>query len=185
MTRRKQKTYATAVAVVLAVLIGERWLRSPAGGTTAAAKAADGPPSPAAATAPSTPAKGRGFSVEAAPFPATPAEQVPPSSARNLFAVADLVMGRLTPLPDPTLTTGDSDAAAVPDGAAGFPARHRLSAVLTGDKIVVAIVDGQWLRLGDAIDGCTLDEVKDMTAGFVCPDGTAQLTIEVVPPGRS
>jgi hypothetical protein len=58
-----------------------------------------------------------------------------------------------------------------------FVASHRLDGIVINDRWQIAIVDGVWLRVGQAMDDCTLSEVSGRTAVFACEDGDAQLTL--------
>lgn len=59
----------------------------------------------------------------------------------------------------------------------GFADRHRLQVVLTRDGFRVAVIDGAWMRPGDTLDGCVLQEIRGTQAIFACADGEAALTI--------
>ncbi len=61
--------------------------------------------------------------------------------------------------------------------AAEFVAQHALSAVLDDPRLKIAVVDGQWIRVGDAFDDCRLTTVSGTEAHFQCPDGEAVLDI--------
>ncbi len=56
-----------------------------------------------------------------------------------------------------------------------FIERHVLDGVLDQGRLKIAIVDGEWLRPGDVLDGCTLKTVAGSEARFECFDGYAVL----------
>lgn len=64
-----------------------------------------------------------------------------------------------------------------PSSAADFVAQHTLSAVLDDPRLKIAVVEGQWIKVGDALDDCRLTTVSGTAAHFQCPDGEAVLDI--------
>lgn len=63
-------------------------------------------------------------------------------------------------------------------GRAEFADNHRLQMVLDDKQRPIAVVDDQWLHLGDEIDQCKLLSVKGTTALFDCYDGEVLLELE-------
>ena len=55
--------------------------------------------------------------------------------------------------------------------SATFMTQHSLEAVLVHERLRIAVIDGVWLRIGDVIDGCTLEGIAGRTARFSCHDG--------------
>jgi len=60
-------------------------------------------------------------------------------------------------------------------GRETFLAVHRIDAVMTQDRLKIALVDGRWLRPGDVLDHCTLTHIEGDSATFQCHDGEALL----------
>ncbi len=59
--------------------------------------------------------------------------------------------------------------------SAAFVTQHNLEAVLVHARLRIAVIDGVWLRIGDVIDGCTLEGIAGRTARFSCHDGEVVL----------
>ena len=53
---------------------------------------------------------------------------------------------------------------------------HTLNAVMDHEGLRIAVIDGQWLRAGDVLDGCTLRFVNGTDVRFDCANGEAVLT---------
>ena len=190
MTSKKKKAYAVLVIVGFVALVGDRLLTSST--TPAPAAAANGGPMtlPVTRGGPdggSNTAGGPAGSVAAAAFPRNlPAG--PPTPDANA-ALRD-VFG-LTPAAHQALRGPAADAAANQDGthpagtvqhgmtAARFTEGYRLTAVIQGPNIAIAVVDDQWVQLGQSIDGCTLVEITGRSASFRCSDALAQLSVEI------
>lgn len=69
---------------------------------------------------------------------------------------------------------------------ADFVTHHTLNGVLTDQRLRIAIVNGQWMRLGRSVDGCTLTSIAGTEVRFACHDGEAILKLgppEAVPGG--
>lgn len=64
-----------------------------------------------------------------------------------------------------------------PTSAAEFAAQHTLGAVLDDQRLKIAVVDGRWMKVGDAFDDCRLTTISGTAAHFQCPDGEAVLDI--------
>ncbi len=58
-------------------------------------------------------------------------------------------------------------------------ARHALRGVIITDGLKIAIINGQWLRVGETIEGCTLLDVIENEARFWCHDGGTILKVDV------
>ena len=61
-----------------------------------------------------------------------------------------------------------------------FQKNHKLLAVMTAPDTRVAIVDEEWVRVGQAVDGCRLLEIMGQTALFECADGRAELVVSTL-----
>ena len=64
-----------------------------------------------------------------------------------------------------------------------FQKNHKLLAVMTAPDTRVAIVDEEWVRVGQAVDGCRLLEIMGQTALFECADGRAELAVSTLENG--
>jgi len=62
-----------------------------------------------------------------------------------------------------------------PAASAAFAEQRRLDAVLINQGLRIAIVDGQWMRTGQILDGCTLQDIQGNSVLFKCSDGDATL----------
>lgn len=62
--------------------------------------------------------------------------------------------------------------------SAAFEAAHRLKGILFDQRLRIAGVDGQWIRIGTSIDGCTLVTVSPREATFRCFDNEVVLTLD-------
>ncbi len=74
---------------------------------------------------------------------------------------------------------GDEDAAR--GTCAVWVRQHRLDAVMAQERLKIAVVDGASLRIGDALDGCSLIAVEGTKARFRCRDGETSLTLSPAP----
>ena len=61
-------------------------------------------------------------------------------------------------------------------GREAFHERHRIDAVMVQESLRIAVVDGRWMRVGDAVDTCTLIKIEGDCAVFQCHDGDTALT---------
>jgi hypothetical protein len=146
-------------------------------------------------------------SAEAMPNPRTINAKPPPTAAVPGSAdIPELPFPRNLPVFDGQRTMRDlflRSSVAVEDGSADaeadnhgsrgprnanlrrdqFQQNHRLNGVLIQDRLRIAIVDGQWVHLGDSVSGCELIEVTGNEAHFRCVDGDGVLT--VITPGSS
>ena len=60
-----------------------------------------------------------------------------------------------------------------------FEAKHHLKAVLVNQRLKIANVDGQWMRIGDSLDGCGCIEISGREVRFECHDDEAVLRVNV------
>lgn len=177
MDAKKKKTYGIVLLVGLGALLVDRFLvaePSPVAARTVA-------PAGATADAPDPIVKASSVTgrVAAAPFPRDLPAPEGIELLRDAFA--------LTPAAREAML-GDSarlDAAAGPradrqSAALEFQKKHRLLAVMTGPDTRVAIVDDEWVRVGQAVDGCRLLEIMGQTALFECGDGRAELVVSTL-----
>jgi hypothetical protein len=64
-----------------------------------------------------------------------------------------------------------------------FISEHRLTAVMHGPAVAIAVVNGQWIEPGQALDECKLVEITGRSALFECSGEIAELTVEI--PGQT
>lgn len=171
MSRHRKATYLAVMALGGAILAVDRFVLSD--GTTQPAVALAG--NPLAATASSSPAQTpAGMPIPELPFPRGLEPFDPDAPMRDLF--------------EPPASALDGDPSADKDrlllglnerpermNSAMFVARHRLGGVLVHERLRIAVVDGVWLRTGQAVDGCTLADISGDEVRFECLDGEAVL----------
>ncbi len=61
-------------------------------------------------------------------------------------------------------------------GRAAFARKHRVDGVMSQEGLKIVIVNGQWMRIGESLDGCTLQRINRESAVFQCRDGEAELS---------
>jgi len=131
-------------------------------------------------TLPEEPADAGQTPVPAVPFPRNLPAFDPTRDIRDVFVrPSDAIAGDDEQQRGPkSPKTGDPKEAT---SAAEFVTRHTLSAVLDDGRLKIAVVDGLWMRVGDAFDDCRLTSVSGTAARFRCPDGDAVLDIAASP----
>ncbi len=120
--------------------------------------------------------------VTATPFPSQLPGLTESDPLRDLFSITDEVRTLLL-----GSTSDDAGAGASGDRASGrrnqyrtvegFPPRHRLEAVIVAGSHVGAVVDGEWIQVGQSIDECALLRIEGRTAVFQCIDGEATIAV--------
>ncbi len=94
----------------------------------------------------------------------------PPDKQKNLQDKTendDLGLKRAGAIADPSLVDTQK-----------FEEKKQLDAIYTGDSLKIAIVNGQWVHLGQTIDGCKLKEIRTNEAVFECYDGDIVMRIK-------
>ncbi len=102
------------------------------------------------------------------------------AAVRDMFSITDAVRRAM-----PGLNSGDElDSES---GGTGKTARrlepgqfekvHRLTGIMLGGEITFAIVDDEWMQVGDHLDGCRLKRIDGNTAWFQCTGGEAILSV--------
>ncbi len=66
-----------------------------------------------------------------------------------------------------------------------FLARNRLEAVLTNDRLKIAIVNGRWVRVGQIVDGCTVTDISGDRINVECSDESAALLLDGIQTTRA
>lgn len=181
MSAKKKKIYAMVLLVGLAALLVNQLLGSEPAPAAAAPGTASERPAADSATAATdaAPLTGR---VAAAPFPRDLPGPEAIDSLRDAFvltpAAHKAVLGN-TDLSD----SRTGRRAARLSVAAEFEESHQLLAVMTAPDTRVAIVDEQWVQVGQTVDGCRLLEIMGQTALFQCVDGRVLLTVPTLGEG--
>ena len=178
MSAKKKKLYGAIVAVgLVALLVDQVFLAEPAPAVAARAMPRAGVAAGAAGGEPDASVLAAG--VAAAPFPRRLPDPGPIASLRDAFALtprsrqAMLGSSGETGMVDPR--TGRPVGR--PSAASDFESSHKLSAVMSGTDTEVAIVDEEWVSVGEVIGGCKLTRITGQTAHFQCADGPAVLII--------
>ena len=185
-SRRKKQLYLGVVLLGGAALAVDRLIlpagvTGPADATASVTRSALGAGDNTGSTASET------FSIPEVPFPLGVTSLGPRARIRDLF----VPLGERS-LGDPASSLADNgrDGSTKGDPAgrldsATFVSQHNLQGVMVNPRLKIAIVDADWVRLGEVIDGCTLAEIQGGAARFECFDGEAVLSVvnEVEPPG--
>lgn len=66
-----------------------------------------------------------------------------------------------------------------PSSRESLGARHALRGVIVSQGLKIAIINDQWLRVGETIEGCTLLDVIENEARFWCHDGGTALKVDL------
>ena len=178
ISRRKKQLYLGVVLLGAVALLVDRLLL-PAGVT--------GPADAAASVSRSVPGTGDNtgstssdpLSIPEVPFPRGVMPLSPGASIRDLFVP---LVRRSFGDPASSLADNGRDGS-TKGGAAGrsssatFVSQHTLQGVMVNPRLKIAIVDADWVRLGEVIDGCTLAEIQGGAARFECFDGEAVLSV--------
>ena len=154
-----------------AALLVDRFMPT-RGGAPADALAVDVLP-PAHAAPPPASANGA-LSIPELRFPQNLPRLSAGGSVRDLFS--------RTARHDAKLAAEDGAGRARPSDSATFMARHKLEGVMTNRGIEIAVVDGEWLHIGQSIDGCRLVKIEGTRAHFVCQN--EQAVLDLRPPSR-
>lgn len=117
--------------------------------------------------------------LPALPFP----QNLPPYDPR--YSLRDI----FTPFPkrsttNPSLKSADKNRSDIEKDmrlsrSVIFTTQRRLDAVLNSARLNIAIIDGQWIRVGDMLDGCKLRKLEGTKAYFLCSDGDAVLNLVI------
>lgn len=178
MTKNKKILYGVVLGLGLLALLVDRMMVDRPKPASAAVAAATWPATPN--PPPDVPQNGASpiESVAAAPFPQTLVQDFLTHPLRDAFTLtpaAVQAMGGADPKGSGDSNGFSSDSSRL--GAAQFGARHKLSAVLETGGFGLAVVDGQWITMGDALDACKLIEITGRQAVFECHDGTVTLEV--------
>lgn len=170
MSPRRQRTYLAIMALGAAALFVDRFLL--ASGATA----------PAAAQAMGTLAIPVGDGTEAVVIP-----ELPFPEGVRAFKFQDPIRDMFAP---PGYRGSEADESAADNqnakrrggrerghtASADFAAANHVEAILTNERIHIAIINGRWVRVGQSIDGCEVTEISGDRVLVDCGDGVAALT---------
>lgn len=164
MIPSKKHLYAALLLVAGLALFVDRFLLADSVTPMATSSAAAAPPiaAPSAAT-PSSPLPELPFPRNLPEAPAMPLRDpfVPPS--------------HIAAIPPPIENPADAQLS----DRESLAQRHTLRAVIIAEGLKIAIINDHWLRVGEAIEGCTLIDVVENEARFWCHDGGTNLKVDV------
>ncbi len=67
--------------------------------------------------------------------------------------------------------------------SASFEEAHHLNGILVDQRLKIAGLDGQWVRIGTSVDGCTLTDISPREVTFRCFDNSVILHLDGVAAG--
>ncbi len=177
MTSKKRNMYLGVIGVGLLGLVIDRLASEPA---PAAADAPSAPARKPALADASTPGAILGVTVE--PFPGPLMLPLVADGARDPFAPTEAAL----PPPVEIEPDGPNAAPPAPDRVAEaaaearrqFAQQHTLSAVVRFGDAHLAVIDGFSMSVGQALDDCVLRTVQPRTVEFACPGGAVVLSLE-------
>lgn len=177
MTKRRRTVYLGLMVVGGMALAVDRCVLSDGAITPEQAMALD---ADRVSVHPAIPATTSTMSVvPVVPFPAGIDSYDPRSPLRNIFLPRSLDkrVGDAEAAPDKhgRNSRGSRDKTNVSSEV--FTSTHRLIGVMLYDGLRIAIVDGLWLRIGQHVDGCVLQNVAGNQAQFRCGDEEAVLRV--------
>lgn len=179
MTSGKKKAYLGALVVTAVALAVDRCFLTDRAPRDAVAVERPGAESPAEPDNVNSQKATEASSIPQIPFPHGLEPFEPGSDLRDPFDLPSSVRERVqaarrTDNEDPSMKT---QARAGELSRVDFGAKHRLQGVVVHERLKIAIVNGRWLRLGQALDGCILTAVADNAARFDCFDGESILEV--------
>ncbi len=190
MSAKKKKAYAAVVSIGLVALIGDQLLTAEAPPAKAAGRTVARKRAPNGTGAVQEEDPGALSTITAGAFPQGLPEPGPDGPIRDAFGLTptthETLKGPSAESPAAPGGTGAGSAAEVRTTIEDFCGRHRLTAVMHGADVGIAVVDDQWMRPGESLDDCTLIEITGRSASFECADGLAKLHVEIagVPPSH-
>ena len=186
MSPKKRKSYLVVMALGGVALIVDRVILTDVDGSPNTAIASAGATNDLDALV-NTPSVGAALTTAAIPelpFPKLPKTTGFSADTRDMFEPPRRVVSRTA---EPDNQDSDFPVGSQGDDVETFRSRHRLSGLLLHQGLKIAVVNGRWMRINDALDGCELVSVLPDRAVFKCRDGQAELTILPVlasqPPG--
>lgn len=175
MSPRKKKGYYTIISVVgIALMVDRLLLESGSPGSAAAIQIIVDAPAAEVAQA-------QVDSTSAIPelhFPGDLPPYDPRTMTRDFFAPPMYQSG-----PGSSNATGNSKSGSKNSSIDGmmnrslFEQTARLNGVIVQEGLQIAVVNDQWLRIGQSYYGCTLQTLSGNSAVFQCDDGEAVLKV--------
>lgn len=179
MGHSRRKTYLVLLAVSALGLAIDRFVLTKSTTAPAKASAAPGVPARGARPVPTTDTAAS-TSIPEIPFPPglkTADEHLP---IPDLFAPPNLRQRGESGggQPHNARTGSGAGGPSEPLPSAAFEKHHTLDGVLIQQRLRMAVLGGRPVRIGDTIDGCTLEDVSGYRARFECRDGPAVLIVK-------
>ena len=120
------------------------------------------------------------LSIPELPFPRGLAPFDPHAELRDLFEPP-----HLRPNGDATSSASDDPTADAEDvlgpdvsTCATFVTQNTLEGTLSDQRLKIAIVNGEFVRVGQTVGGCTLTSIAETEVRFKCRDGTVTLRVD-------
>ncbi len=179
MDASKKKTYAVILILGGVALVVDRLILSESAAAPRMAVASGAAPLANPPPTPDDNAEGPSpLAIPELPFPRGVARFSDESRLPDLFASPQerLRAARAT---DSNDVAREVMAARSSLSRAAFEQAHRLDGVFIQQRLRIAVIDGQWSRIGQKIDGCTLEEIASREVRFACKDGVAVLTLNL------
>ena len=174
MLDQKKRVYLGLMLLCAIALIVDRVVLSDSvTGPAVVAAAGQAPALPASPTPP--------LSIPELPFPPGIEPLDPTSEIRDLFAPP--LTRRQNGMDAASDNEVSSTAGQSPAGQSNrdlFATTHVLNAIMVNERLRIAIIDGQWRRIGESVDGCTLTDITGGEVRFECYDGTASLRLGAI-----
>ncbi len=175
----KKKTYAVILILGGVALVVDRLILSESAAGPRLAVASEAAPSTNAPATPDDTAEGPGpLAIPELPFPRDVARFSDESRLPDLFASPRERL-RASGATDSHDVTREAMAARSSLSRAAFEDAHRLDGVFIQQRLRIAVIDGKWSRIGEKIDGCTVEEIASREVRFACKDGVAVLTLNL------
>lgn len=175
----KKKTYAVILILGGVALLVDRLILSKSAAGPRMAVASEAAPLANPPATPDDTAEGAGpLAIPELPFPRDVARFSDESRLPDLFASPQERL-RVSGATDSNDVVGEVMAASSSLSRSAFEKAHRLDGVFIQQRLRIAVIDGKWSRIGEKIDGCTLEEIASREVRFACNDGVAVLTLNL------
>ena len=120
------------------------------------------------------------LSIPELPFPRGLEPFDPKSELRDLFEPPHLRSdGDSIPAAsdNPTADAGNRIGLGESTSAA-FVTQHTLEGILVDERLKIAVIDGEFVQVGQSVGGCMLTSITATDVRFKCRDGTAALKVD-------
>ncbi len=172
MNRKKKQLYGLVLGVAAMALLADQVILQ---STPESASAV--PSTVSTTSSPQADAQSLTISVAAAPFPQIDVLDSPLSTPRDPFAVSESVLAQMSGVG--ATRSGQQQQEPEATRAETFKQSHRLQGVLVNGDTPVAVVDGVFLNVGDALGYCEVTDIQSMAVTFACHDETVTLSVPV------